>query len=71
MSVPRYESFDPNDPDGFQVEVFDYPPLPADDVRRLHELVESGNRLWAAIRALNGAGRRSVDDGPTPNGGAG
>ena len=47
MTTPKYDSFDPDIPDGLQVEVYDDTSAPPDEV--LHALVDSGNELWARL----------------------
>lgn len=46
----RWEPLDPDIPDGILVEVEDPPELDADEVARLHALIDDGNQLWAVER---------------------
>lgn len=51
MTARRFESFDPDIPDGLQVEVFDPEPLPDADREALHGMIATGNKLIAAYNA--------------------
>lgn len=43
----EFGPFDPDIPDGLQVEMYDDTPAPPDEV--LRALVDSGNELWARL----------------------